>query len=376
MNTNLYFRKSHRSLFNLPLRLILLCLITLPGILLSSCGEDKFKIKGTIEGEKSADRSIILEKSDFGGRWIAVDSTRTNSKGNFTLSRVAPAYPEVFRIGLDGEYIYLPVDSVETLEVTAKATDFAKSFKLTGTLQAEAMGKFEKELIALPGDGESLKEFKRKIFTEYMAPWQGRLISYYVLTKVRDGKPLFDPSSTEDIKYFAAVANGFRYAHPDDPRTAMLEKTATDGMRQRNTDRGIRRVIEADETQVIDITLPNENGEEISLSSMVGGGVPTILIFSLMNHPDSPALNRELNQIYTSKGGNIRFYHVSLDDDQFAWREGAKNLPWTTVYDADGSGSRSLVVYNVSTLPTFFIYNAQGNLTSRADNLEDLRSKL
>lgn len=347
-------------------------------ILLSACDGGKFKVNGTLEGEGLSDRTIVLEKSDFHGRWVAVDSTHTDSKGAFSLTRVAPASPEIFRIALGDEYIYLPVDSVETIEVKASTDGFARSFTVTGTTQAEALARFEKELIALPADADAttLDTFKRHAFTEYMSPWQGEILSYYVLTKTRGGKPIFDPADPSDVKYFAAVANGYKQNRPADPHTPLLEKIATDAMRERNSGKGIRRVIEADETQIIDITLPDENGREVSLSGITGGGTPTVLMFSLMNHPDSPELNREISNIYNSRHGDLKIYHVSLDPDQFEWREGARNLPWTTVYDAAGENSRTLVSYNVTTLPTFFIYDRSGNLTDRAESLADLRSKL
>ena len=56
--------------------------------LLSGCGEPSFKIKGEIYGAE--DKSLVLEKSDFYGRWVAIDSTRVSSNGNFSISRPAP----------------------------------------------------------------------------------------------------------------------------------------------------------------------------------------------------------------------------------------------------------------------------------------------
>lgn len=84
-------------------------------VLATSCGEPNFKIKGEIYGADN--QPVLLEKSDFHGRWVVVDSTRTSSSGNFSISRPAPAAPEIFRLDLNGKFIYLPIDSIETLHV-------------------------------------------------------------------------------------------------------------------------------------------------------------------------------------------------------------------------------------------------------------------
>lgn len=353
-------------------------LFALTGVLfsLASCGEDKFEVEGMLDGADAAGRSIVLEKSDFQGRWVAVDSTRSDDMGHFSISRIAPAAPEIFRIALDGKYIYFPVDSTETLTVKASARDFDSSFEISGSEQAKALADFEKSLISLPANASEpqLEDFRRSTFTSYISPWMGRVLSYYVLTKVRGDKPIFDATRPGDAKYFAAVATGYQQHSPSDPRTPLLEQTARNAMKSRNAAKGVRQVIEADETQIIDISLPDEEGKVTQLSSVTGKGVPTVLMFSLMNHPDSPEVNRRMAALF--RRGGLQIYHVSLDSDQFEWREGARNLPWTTVYDAAGNASTVLASYNVSSLPTFFIYDRTGNLSARAESISDLEKKL
>lgn len=343
---------------------------------LCACGEARFKIKGEVAD--AADMPVVLEKSDFHGRWIAIDSTRTSSSGAFSISRPSPASPEIFRIELDGRYIYLPIDSAETVTVSTSLAGFGSEYSLSGTPKAEAMARFDKEVSGLPASisADSLAAFKKNVFTKYIREGQGSIVSYYILTKIIGEKPLFDPSDDQDLKYFAAVATGFKETRPDDPHTALLERTSIDGLRRRNAAKGARREIAAEEIKVIDIDLPDEDGKNRRLSELTGKGKPTVVIFSFMTHPDSPALNMELSRLYNRMGGSVGFYHVSLDPDQYAWREAARNLPWVTVFDADGEYSKAARDYNVSGLPTYFIYNASGDLTDRAYSIDDLRKKL
>ncbi|MDE5881651.1 MAG: DUF4369 domain-containing protein [Muribaculaceae bacterium] len=350
-------------------------LILASSLLLAACSEPSFKIKGEIEGADN--QSVLLEKSDFMGRWVIVDSTRTSSSGSFSISRPAPAAPEIFRLDIDNRYIYLPIDSIETLTVTTTLKDFGTDFSVTGSEKAEALTRFEKEVHALPDNisADSLTAFKRNIFTKYMRDAQGSIVSYYILTKVKDNKPLFDPE-TDDYKYFAAVATGFKELRPYDPHTALLENTSVNAIKKRNAERGNRLQIEAEEVTILDIDLPDENGKNRKLSEFVGNGKPTVVMFTLLTHPDAPAANIELSKLYNRYGGNVNFYQVSLDPDQYAWRDAARNLPWITVFDADGEYSKAARMYNVGNIPAYYIYDRKGDLAARAVNIDDLSKQL
>lgn len=342
--------------------------------LAAGCGGPEFHVEGTVDG--ASDRSVVLEKADYAGIWQAIDSTRTDSKGKFKLSYASPASPEIYRLGIDGQWVYFPVDSTETITVTAPLDRFATDFTLAGSDQAAQMEKFEKEVIAFGTDlsPQRLEAFRRGVYTNYLQNSRGSIVSYYVLTKTVGGHPLFDPADPDAVKYFGAVASSFKQYRPDDPHAAMLEATARDGLKRRNTAAGKQKVYEATGVDLIDITLPDEEGRDVSLSSVSRQGKPTLLVFSLMNHPDSPELNRLIREMQTRHGINV--YHVCVDADQYDWREGARNLPWATVYDATGENSRALASYNVGVLPTFFIIDRQGRLSERVDHSTELDSKL
>lgn len=342
----------------------------------SACGEASFKIKGDIYGAE--DKSVVLEKSDFHGRWIPVDSTRTSKSGAFSFKRPAPAAPEIFRLALDHRYIYLPIDSVETLSLSTSAENFGKDYSVSGSDKAVAMAEFDKELRSLPTDisPDSLEAFKRNVFSKYMKDARGSIVGYYILTKTLGRTPLFNPSSDSDIKYFAAVATGFKETRPNDPHTALLEETSLKALRNRRSQSGTIYQIEAEEISVIEIELPDENGDIRKLSDIVGNGKPTVVMFTLLSHPDAPLTNIELSKLYDRLAGKVNFYQVGLDADQYAWRDAARNLPWITVYDVDGEYSKAALSYNVSSLPAFFVYDSKGELSSRASTVAELSKSL
>lgn len=353
----------------------ILLLAIIPAAALVSCSDPQFKVSGEVEG--GADKSLVLEKSDFHGRWIPVDSTKVKKSGKFEIKSDAPASPEIYRLSLGDRFIYFPVDSVESITISSPAANFGAEFEVSGTEQAANMAAFEKELMALDfADETKREEFKKTTYNKYLKDSQGSIIGYYVLTKIVDGKPLYNPESPTDARYYAAVATAFDQFRPNDPHAGMLRDVSLQALRRKNAQSGKKRVVEAEELTLIDIALPDEDGNTVKLSDVAGKGKKTVLIFAMMNEAESPALNIALSELYSQLGGNVNFYHVTFDADQYAWRDAARNLRWTTVIDPAGTTSDALVKYNVGALPTFFIYSTEGSLTDRAASIADLRKKL
>ena len=342
----------------------------------ASCHNDRFKVKGEIYGGEG--KSMSLEKSDYNGRWTSLDSVKIGKTGSFSVSFPAPASPDIYRLALDGKFVYFPVDSTESLTLTSSFDDFGRNYTLTGSRNAELMGEFDKEVgsLNLKMDADSLDNFKRYIYSKYMKDFPGSIVSFYILTKTIEGQPIYSPRNTKDAKYFGAVATGYKTQRPNDPHTALLEQTTLTAMKQKNSEAGNYRTIEANEIAILDLELQDNEGKMVKLSDVTGKGKPVVVIFSLLTHQDSPALNYELAQIYNRRNGGVEFYNVSLDPDQYAWRESAKNLPWINVYAPAQMNSEAARIYNVTELPAFFIYNSDGELTMRPRDIRELESNL
>lgn len=342
-------------------------------ILLAGCRGDGYRISGDVEGADK-ENTILLEKADPNGAWFALDSVSLDG-GSFSFKGEAPEHSEIMRLRLGDAYIYLPVDSAADLSVKTTLKDFGRDFTVAGTEEADAFNRFEQRLRAVAPhmeNADSMAAFKRRVYNEFLKDARGSLTSYYVLTKIVDGKPLYD--AAEDYRFFAAVATGFREFRPDDPRATLLENVAREGMRQHNLKAGNKRVLQAEEIDILEITLPDERGENASLSSAVGKGQPVALVFANLRGDGAPELIMKLRGLH-ERGTKI--YQVSFDQDQHAWRETAVNLPWTTVWASDvNGGAKTAVDYNVQELPTYYIYNRDGQLAARAENFESLASQL
>lgn len=352
-----------------------LCIFLIVLFVFMSCGEDYFKVEGEIAGAKG--ESVVVEKSDYKGRWIAVDSTQTDNDGSFSVKVASPAAPEIYRLAVAGKYIYFPIDSVEKVTVRGDLATLSSGYTLEGTDQAVKFAEFDRDLMkALSDKFINMTDFKRSVYQKYMRDDRGGLLSYYVLTKTVNGKFLYDAVDKDDAKYYAAVATAFKQFRPNDPRVKYLEDTALEGMRRSSESSGRKNVMQAQALNMIEIELPDVNGQVRRLSDELSHKQATVVIFSLMNESESPALNKRLAEILASKSGRVRFYHISYDRDMYAWRDAARNLPWTNVYDIDGQASMIPMKYNVRNFPSFYIYNASGELVDKAENLDQLHKKL
>lgn len=342
---------------------------------LCGCSEDKFKVEGNVAGADG--KSVVLEKADYYGRWIPIDSTRVKSGGKFSISADAPASPDIYRLSMGDRFIYFPVDSVEKIQVETSTAGFGTDFTLSGTPQAERLAAFEKELMKVnASDSAAMAGFKKDVYMKYIKDGNGSIVSYYVLTKIVDGRPLYDAADPADAKYYGAVATQFDTYRPGDPHGQMVKDATIRALRDRNRAAGKKTVVEANEIRVLDIALDNEKGEKVKLSDYLGRGKKVVVIFGMMNEPESPAFNRELARVYNAHAGAVEFFQVSLDAGQYEWREAAKNLPWITVIDPAGTASTALIDYNVTAMPAYYIYNEAGELTDRAENIDDLNHKI
>ena len=110
-----------------------------------------------------------------------------------------------------------------------------------------------------------------------------------------------------------------------------------------------------------------------SLLDITSKGHPVILSFTAYGSEWSPMFNVELNKVYEKyRGQGLEIYQVSMDTDEYNWKQVAKNLPWITVLNNLNDGAKVLRQYNVNSLPTTFVFNRSGELVERVLNIADL----
>lgn len=342
---------------------------------LCSCNSNQWKVTGNISDADG--KTITLEAAD-NGYWYPLDSAKIDANGNFTISQTAAGYPDIYRLRLDGRSLYFPIDSIETITVKASASSFDSSYELSGSTSAQMLMDVERkinELVKTKGIEAAVSDsvLKRELAGMVLGDPAG-IVTYYIVSKNVGGKPLYNPANKSDVKIIGAVANAFAQYRPNDPRTNYLKRLFLSN-RQRPTNP--TDTVYATETPIFDINLMDETGKAHSLVELAKQGKVILLNFTVYDVEASVAYNIELARIYEKlKDRGFEIYQVSVDPDEFKWRQSAKNLPWITVYNSSVDGTDNLIRYNVTNLPTAFIINRNGEIAERVNDITKLESTL
>ena len=355
-----------------------------------------FTVTGKIDN--GAGKTLYLSNIGIKGN-IPLDSTTISNDGSYTFSQPQPASYDFFLIALKGERpIVFSIDSTETVTINSDAKDFYNAYTIEGSdeslqikemneLQAAlekqvngmlkstspAIVKTRNEIYSLIG------EFKENISRQYIIPSPDKASAYYALSLSLNGEPLFQPKNNRnDSKCFAAVATSMKLRFPNAKRTQHLCKVAEEAMaatRPKKT-----KNIEVEEanittTGLFDVKLPGVEGDSISLSSFAGKVV--LLDFTMYEDAKISSRNinlRELYKKYKEKGFEI--FQISYDTREHFWQQSASNLPWTCVRDGSGAQSQYIRLYNVQTLPTFYLINRDNEIALRDAQIENLEKEI
>lgn len=343
--------------------------------ILASCGGgNQWKIDGKITGLNESDL-VVLEGNNQ-GYWYPIDTLEVSKNGSFKLSHDAQGYPDIYRLRLNNSAIYFPIDSIETLTITAEAPDLAANHTLTGSPQARVMMQVDSLLAASAarngGAGVVNDEALKQDLGKMLLSDPAGIVTYYIISKKVNGQSLYNPSDKMDLRYIGAVANAFNDLRPADPRTSYLRRLFLSNRVNEGT---TSTNIPVTEVRAFDIKRFDNAGKEHSLLDVTAQGNVVLLNFTAYSAQESPAFNVALNKVYQKyHNQGFEIFQVSLDNDEYAWKQTAKNLPWITVLNGVADGSQILSQYNVVSLPTIFLFNRKGELVERITDLDQLDS--
>lgn len=380
---------------------MLFCIIAASIIsLFSACSNKSESPSFTVTGkiENAAGKTIYLSNIGIKGN-IILDSTKISKEGLYTFKQPQPASYDFFFIAINGaKPIPFAIDSTETITINSDANDFYNTYTVEGNSESLQIKEMNELQSALENQvNEMLKstspaifktrndiysligEFKQNISQQFIIPAPNRASAYYALSLSLNSEPLFQPKNNRnDSKLFAAVATSMKLRFPNAKRTQHLCKLAEEAMvatRPKKT-----RNVEVEEgdittTGLFDIKLPGITGDSISLSSFAGKVV--LLDFTMYEDAKISSRNlnlRELYRKYHDKGFEI--YQISYDTREHFWQQSASNLPWVCVRDGKGNYSQYIRLYNVQSLPTFYLINNKNEIAMRDSQIENLEKEI
>ena len=364
---------------------------------LGSCDNKKFRVSGAITEAK--DSVLYFENMSLDGP-VTVDSVKLDADGTFSFSQKAPEAPEFYRLRIAGQIINLSIDSTETVTVKAAYPTMATAYTVEGSPECEVIKELALKQIDLLGrviaiernDGISfdltrdsiarvVEAYKHDVKMNYIFKAPMRPSSYFALFQTLGNRLIFNPRESEDdIKAFAAVATSWDTYHPNSVRGENLHNIAIQGMRNVRIVRNqmAAQAVEAGkvhEANLIDISLLDNQGHTRRLTDLTGKVV--LLDFHVFGSEGSTKRIMQMREIYNKyHARGLEIYQVSLDPDEHFWKTQTAALPWISVRDPQGLQSKNLALYNVSSLPTFFLIDRSNTLQKRDVQVKDLDAEL
>lgn len=348
-------------------------------VLTVSCGNsNQWHLEGRIDG--LGEKDLVVLEGNNQGYWYPMDTIEVRGNGSFSYSREAQGYPDIYRLRIGEKSLYFPIDSIETISLSAQAPDIDVNHSLSGTPQAENLERVDSLLRAEVSSAGAQAvtanaSLKRELGKMILADPAG-IVPYYIISKRVGGQPLFNPVVKEDLRIIGAVANAFNEQRPSDPRTTYLRNLFISN-RPKSGKINEENVAYANEVRAFDINLFDNEGKKHSLLDLTSKGNVVILNFTAYTAQESPAFNVMLNKVYEKyHSQGLEIFQVAFDDDEYAWKQTAKNLPWITVLNGAADGDKALRDYNVGSLPAIFIFDRNGDVVERVTDLNTLDSSV
>lgn len=351
-------------------------------------GADDYAIEGTI---KNASDKLMLLQTVSPDEVTTVDSVRLDAEGRFAFYGPRPQSPVVCRLCIDDRYVYLCIDSTETVTVEASYTKL-EDYKVKGSDNCVKLKELNKKQADLqkrareielsdklfPGQMRDsllrvIQVYKDDIAQNYLLTAPHTAYAYYALFQtlqhVTGEKMLiYSPYDPADLWAFGSVATSWSVYYPEAPLTKQLETltiTARNELRKRQQPIDESLIVE---TGLFDIALPDVLGNIRRLTDLKGQVV--VLNFNDFHAAESGAIVLALRELYTKyHAQGLEIYQVGVVQDAHWWRQSADKLPWVSVIDETGESAR---LYNVGTIGEFFVIDRDNVVQQRVNNIADL----
>jgi peroxiredoxin len=194
------------------------------------------------------------------------------------------------------------------------------------------------------------------------------LSSIYALYQKYDNQtPILGTSS--DLQYFKSVADSLQVTHPENSLTRSLQADIKLKEQEIENAMQVEELLGmADEeiTGLLDLSIPDRNGSEITLSSLQGK-VILVFFWTSDNQASVEALLQLRNTYNRYHNRGFEVYAISLDNDKVQWMQSIdyNEFDWINVSELTYPDSKAQIFYNVTSLPTTFLINREGDIVAR-----------
>ena len=223
-----------------------------------------------------------------------------------------------------------------------------------------------------------LRQYKDTLFRNYIVEEPQSAYAYFALMQKLNHRyaqltnDIFLMDDSIDGIAYRAVATCWKQFYPESERAQQLWNMVE---RHINTARKVayqqQKLIDEGRismANIIDLSLPDRRDNQRTLSELAGQVV--LLDFHLFDSPESAARILKLRELYDRyHDRGLEIYQVSVDKNEFQWKQATASLPWICVFDPM---EYSCMQYNVSAVPDFFLIDRNNALQLRSDQIEDI----
>ena len=380
-------------------RLYSVAVIMVAALAFTSCNNKKFHINGNITEAK--DSMLYLENISLNGP-VKIDSVKLGEDGAFAFEENAmdSITPEFYRLRIANQTINLSIDSTETINVKAAYPQMGYKYEVEGSENCNKIKELSLKQMTLQGNinaivkspnigvdsveiivNRMLEAYKQDIKTNYIFREPMKAYSYYALFQTvqlgNTNSLIFNPrNNKEDVKVFAAVATSWDTYYPGAERGKNLHNIAIQGMKDIRIieNQMAQQQIDASKVSVngcIELSLQDNKGVTRRLSDLKGKVV--LLDFHLFANSESTKRIMMLRELYNKyHAAGLEIYQVSVDPDEHFWKTSTAGIPWISVRDEGGLQGQSLQLYNVRSIPTFFLIDRNNTLQARDAQIKDI----
>lgn len=355
-----------------------------------ACTSNQTEINGHISGAEDLD--LTLERLDV-FQTSLVDSLKIGKDGSFAI-KLKLEEPELYILKSDkGDIINLLLSPGEKISISGSYDSFGSDYTLSGSDESEGIRSLVEQLEMTRKDLDSLQVIagsigdpdnpemqvvrtayaqaivKQKRFTiKYLVEHMGSLSSVYALYQKYDEEDLV-LNLEGDLQYFKAVADSLETTFPNSSLTKSLRadiqqrETAFSEAAQLNT---LLEMADEEISGMLELSIADRNDTEIELSSLQGK--VTLVAFWASGNKESIEALLQLQSVYNKyheKGFEV--YAISLDNNKINWMNALdfNEFGWINVSELSFPESRAALLYNITSLPTTFLINRDGDIVAK-----------
>ena len=365
----------------------------------TSCNNKKFHINGNIT--EATDSMLYLENLSLNGP-VKIDSMKLGEDGAFAFDENAmdSITPEFYRLRIANQSINLSIDSTETVKVKASYPQMSYKYEVEGSENCSKIKELSIKQMILQNNinaitkspnmgidsvdvivARMLDGYKQDIKVNYIFKEPMKASSYYALFQTIQlgnvNSLIFNPrNNKDDVRVFAAVATSWDTYYPGAERGKNLHNIAIEGMKDIRIIENQRAQQQIDASKVsvngcIDLAMEDSKGQVRRLTDLKGKVV--LLDFHLFASSESTKRIMMLRELYNKyHAAGLEIYQVSVDPNEHFWKTSTAALPWICVRDEGGIQGQSLQLYNVQSIPTFFLIDRSNTLKARDAQIKDL----